>query len=59
MLSTPVDPGVRYRDEFGPYVRYSPPSLPCRFFSLFLAHFYNAVAIVFFTGIIDNPSRSG
>jgi hypothetical protein len=46
MLFTPVDPGVWDQGKFGSDIHYSPPSLPCRLFYLFLEEFYNAVALL-------------
>jgi hypothetical protein len=44
MLFAPVYPGVRDPGEFGSYIHYSPPTLPCRlFFSL--EGLYNALAL--------------
>jgi hypothetical protein len=53
MLFAPVDPGVRDEGKFGTYVHYSPPTLSCRLFPLFLEGFYNAVALIKFGKPID------
>jgi hypothetical protein len=58
MLFTPIDPGVRDQGEFGTQVPYSPPTLPCRLFALFLEGFYNAVALTEATRAVDKKNAS-